>query len=225
MIGAMTKVTTKYPSIETVFTRNADTSRLEFGKLRDPSTATISTWHLTEKVDGTNIRIIITHEGITIAGRTDNANIHTDLAANIRAMLNHQQLVEFFNLNSESAPVTIYGEGYGAGIHKGSAYNPEKSFRAFDIRFGQGQYWHDFIDVVGICDELGIRTVPSLFPIRDIPTTRAELLEIIPQSVVAVEDTGVMGVQAEGIVAKPSITLLNKFGNRVMWKLTFREFT
>lgn len=219
-------MTTKYPSIETVFVRDNTTNKLEFGTIREYETHAVREWVLTEKVDGTNVRAIISNDGIEVRGRTDKADLPKDLiAAVIASFPEHEVLKEFFGIAEGTPPVTFYGEGYGAGIQKGGIYSDKKEFIVFDIRFGENQYWHDINSVFEICTQLGIRHVPYLGNIltEQIPKTREELLYTIPYSYVAYENTGKQ-VEAEGIVAKPIYTLLNKFGERVMWKLTFREF-
>ena len=65
----------KYHSIETVFTRNKRTNKLNFGELRFPEFGCINQWIIQEKIDGMNIRLVITDHGVELKGRTDNAQI------------------------------------------------------------------------------------------------------------------------------------------------------
>jgi len=64
----------KYPKMETLFVR--DENFKVTNKIRCPEFANIKEWLVTEKIDGTNIRIIYTTEGkVLIRGRTDVAQI------------------------------------------------------------------------------------------------------------------------------------------------------
>ena len=218
----------EYPSIETVFVRDKATNRLKFGELRNNVNEAIPLWSVSEKIDGTNIRVIVTLGGVEVRGRTDNAQLHPHLVESVKALFYHKRLVEYFaDYRGKDLPpewlVTFYGEGYGAGIQKGAGYCADKRFRCFDIMLGENLLVDDE-EMRRICTELGIPTVPFLGFIADLPRTKNSLLEIIPHSVVSFEDSGVADYQAEGIVAKPMHVLFDSRMNRVVWKLTFREF-
>ncbi len=76
-------MSTEYHKIQTIFKRNPATkyktlldgqySLPEFEYLKD------NKWVFTEKVDGTNIRVIFDGENVTFAGRTGRAQIPADL--------------------------------------------------------------------------------------------------------------------------------------------------
>ena len=218
-------MSSKYPSIETIFKRDKNTNKLDFGVIREPEFDIPKLWYLTEKIDGANTRAIITHEGIEVRGRTDNANVTDEWRSTVLGALpSHDVLVEYLGINEVSAPHTFYGEYYGAGVQKGGHYSPDKKFRAFDLMFGADGYWHSDVDFRGICSSLDIPVVPLVGYATAIPQTLQELTDVIPESIVAIEDSNNRGVPPEGIVAKPPTTILNKWGERVMWKLTLREF-
>src|SRR5690606_38480770 len=131
----------QYRSIETIFRRDTNTKKLDTGKLRQLHHDTIRTWILTEKGDGTNIRVIYRPDGMVIKGRTDRAQLHPDLLAAIEStMPSWEQVNEVFGLGT-ARTVTFYGEGYGAGIQKkGSQYRPDKGFILFDIRITNDEH-------------------------------------------------------------------------------------
>lgn len=220
---------TKYPSIETVYVRDPKTNILDFGAIRLPEIECVKEWTLSEKIDGTNVRVIITRSGIEVRGRTDKAQLHPDLIeAVLGIMPAHDHLVEYFHeyggrVDEEGWSVTFYGEGYGAGIQKGGVYSDTKRFRVFDLMLGE-KTWVDDDEMRRVCLDLKIPVVPQLCHTSKLPTTEEELRQIIPWSLVAVHDRGADQVPAEGIVAKPVHVLLDKYGNRVMWKLTYREW-
>ena len=226
-----------YPSIETVFVRDATTRRLNFGAIRMPEVKCVKSWTVSEKIDGTNVRAIVTLDGITVKGRTDKANLPPGLEDAVRAALpGHAELVAYFTeyRGRELPPewsVTFYGEGYGAGIQKGGDYSATKRFRVFDLLLGES-WWLDDDDMRAICAKLGIPTVPHLGYTFAIPDDEHGLDEFFAfggyrdsaGSRVAFLDSAKVGVKPEGIVAKPQHVLLDRHGERVMWKLTYREF-
>ncbi len=220
-----------YPSIETVYVRDQQTKKLHFGDIRMPEVECINMWSMSEKIDGTNIRAIVTRSGIEIKGRTDKADLPKGLPEAVLAALpGHDRLIGYFTqYRGQELPeewsVTFYGEGYGAGIQKGGVYSETKRFRVFDLLLGES-WWTDDGEMRRICDELNIPTAPFLkyADLTEMPGTRDDLIQVIPHSIVATEDRGVENVMAEGIVAKPLHVLLDRHGDRVMWKLTFREF-
>lgn len=224
----------KYPSIETVFLRDPATHKLLFGEVREPEVGCVAEWTLSEKIDGTNMRVIVDALGIEVKGRTDAAQLKPALVEHIKSLFDHEIIVDYFAqqlgpskvLHDEWA-VTFYGEGYGPGIGpNGKFYTPKYGFRCFDLKYGHTR-WADDSAMRDTCRELKVPVVPELGYINhyEIPETPEELRTILPYSAVArAENPDGPGYAGEGIVAKPHKVLLNAFGGRVMWKLTFREW-
>jgi hypothetical protein len=217
-----------YPSIETVFIRNKDTNRLNLGELRNSANSMVKEWTVSEKIDGTNIRVIITLSGIEVRGRGDNAQLHPHLVDAVKSLFDHEKSVLYFTAyRGKDLPddwsVTFYGEGYGAGIQKGAVYSPSKRFRCFDLMLGV-DWWLDDEEMRRICADLNIPVVPHLGYFQSIPTTHKELAALIPFSLVAQAEAGSDSTPAEGVVAKPRVVLKDRHGDRIVWKLTFREF-
>jgi hypothetical protein len=95
-------------------------------------------WYLTEKVDGTNIRIYWDGHITTIRGKTDAAQIPPRLLERIKEIFTPEKeevLEQIFG----AQPVTLYGEGFGSKIQKGGGdYFPDSNegqneFALFDI--------------------------------------------------------------------------------------------
>ena len=61
----------EYPKIITVFERDEATGKVLPGRLKLAETALPKSWLVTEKVDGTNIRIGFGPDRLTYNGRTD----------------------------------------------------------------------------------------------------------------------------------------------------------
>lgn len=132
-----------YPKINTLWKRDFSNhdivipgqfAQTEFEDLRG------ARWEWTEKIDGTNIRLYrtVTDPGIqggtqvTIGGRTDRANIPAPL---YKALEPIAARIRDFAWNDDT-PVTVFGEGYGAGIQQGGGYREKPGFIVFDIKIG-----------------------------------------------------------------------------------------
>lgn len=212
----------EYPKIDTLFERN-EKFIVDPTKIKSPVIATISTWDVTEKIDGTNMRATLI-EGtshVKIDGRTDRASIPGDLlkymvntfdAAKIHAMM------DAFGAGWGS--VVLYGEGYGAGIQKGGYYRADKAFRLFDVFVG-GKWWLDWSGIANVAEKLEIKTAPYL-GLWTLDEIIAAVQAGVP-SVVAKEESGETAI-AEGVVARPIETLFNKKGQRLIIKLKTKDF-
>lgn len=188
-----------------------DWSRPEFEALAD------TPWHWTEKVDGTNIRVHWDGHAVQFGGRTDNAQIPAKLVTRLREMFPE----ELFEQQFQETAVTLYGEGYGAGIQKGGGrYCPTGvDFVLFDVRIGN--FWLLRPDVESIARDLGIDTVPLVF-------TGTPAQAILRVAAGHGSYWGVMEGQtpflAEGLVGVPVPGFLDRAGRRIMMKVKTVDF-
>ena len=217
----------EYHKIETLFERN-DSFKVT-DKLKNPVYGIIKTWHVTEKIDGTNIRVTLEKEGkIIFGGKTDNASIPSPLLMVLMNMFSAEKLKEVFWKNRgqgiEPCKAILYGEGYGPGIQKGGSYRKSSAptFRLFDVLI-EDKWWLSWENTVDVAYKLGIQTVPFLgeWSLEKIVST---VKDGFP-SVVAVEEGGVDGFKAEGIVGRPVEALFDKKGHRLILKLKTKDFT
>ncbi len=188
--------------------KKGEWSRPEFGYLEDKK------WIATEKIDGTNIRIMWDGEGVTIGGKTDNANLPADLINTLQqqfmTILQRQKFAEKFG----DKKVCFYGEGYGAGIQKGGNYRKDKAFILFDVMIDD--CWLNIGNVLGIAESFGMTVVPTVKE-----GTLAELIEFVegkPRSTFG-------DFEMEGVVARPEVVLLNNRGERLITKIKVKDFS
>ena len=209
----------EYHKINTLFERD-EKFFVKPDKLRAPVLGTISVWDVTEKIDGTNIRITLTPDGkVTYGGRTDNAQLHKDLVVYFGHTFTPEKMKKIWI--NEPTKVVLYGEGYGAGIQKGGGnYRHDKSFRLFDVLVDDN-WWLERPGIEDIAAKLEIKTVPYIGQMS-IP----EIVNFVSRgylSIVAMEDSG-QDHMAEGVVARPIATLFDRKGDRVIIKLKNRDF-
>lgn len=207
----------KYPKIETLFKR--DEKFKITNEIRLPEFENIKKWLITEKIDGTNIRVIFDKtkdDYLVFKGRTDNAQIPTFLYEALLKMFPIEKFVELF---SRAKEVCLYGEGYGAKIQKGGGnYNKGNSFRLFDVWIDG--WWLKQKDIIEIAKQLEIKTAPVL-GIMSIK----EIIELVKKgfsSAVAKEE----GTEciAEGIVATSHPLVLFKNRNPLKFKLKVSDY-
>lgn len=201
----------EYHKINSIFKRDgngkiipSEFSKPEFEFLRSVD------WLWTEKVDGTNIRVIWKDDTVTFAGRTDCASIPAKLANRLIELFPAEK---FLNLTIHP-DMCLYGEGYGAGIQKGGGnYSSIQDFVLFDVKIGD--WWLRREDVEIIADDLKIQVVPVVN--KGNLWSAARLAN--------------MGFQshwgdflAEGLVLTPEVPLRARSGERIIAKIKHRDF-
>lgn len=138
----------EYPKIESVFVRDEQTHKFIDGQWRLPEFEYLKDceWLWTEKVDGTNIRVMWDGQKVRFGGKTDNAQIYVPLLDMLTAIFTVEAMTAVFppaevqeGREDGSANVCLYGEGYGARIQKGGGnYNKDGvDFTLFDVRVSE----------------------------------------------------------------------------------------
>lgn len=126
-----------YPKINSLWKRDFENKSVILpGEFAQPEFEDLRSarWEWSEKIDGTNIRIFKDEDGdVVIGGRTDRANIPAPLYKSLEPIADR---IGAFAWNDNS-PVTVFGEGYGAGIQQGGGYRSKPGFIVFDIRIGE----------------------------------------------------------------------------------------
>lgn len=207
-----------YHKIQTVFLRDPDNNfkTLLEGQYAKPEFEWLArnSWEATEKVDGTNIRIMWDGSKVTFNGKSDNAQIHGDLVQYLHDYFTTEKMVAQFG--TEPTQVCCYGEGYGAGIQSGGYYQPEKRFILFDVLVGG--VWLERSNVVDVAYGLDSPVVPIIWT-----GTLPEMVEYVRQgynSTIAKDEH-----LAEGFVMRPQTELFNRRGERVITKLKYSDFS
>ena len=205
----------EYPKINTIWKRESEKPRrIMIGAYSKPEFETVNRWHVTEKIDGTNVRVIWDGEHIEFRGRTDRANMPTKLMLHLQQTFTPEKMKEKF-----SAPVLLFGEGYGAGIQKGGGnYCADQRFILFDVLIDG--WWLEPENVKGIAQALEIPSVPvfGCMSTDDAIDLIAFNLETLISELAATPHA------AEGIVCRSAPALLNRKGERVMWKLKLKDY-
>ena len=201
----------EYHKIQTVFLRDPETSfkTLLDGQWSKPEFAYLADnqWEWTEKVDGTNIRIILKDGRFDLGGKTDNAILPAHLVPRLREIGERALSAGLDNM-------ILYGEGYGAKIQKGGGnYIPTgANFVLFDVFSGM---WLERANVEDIGGKLEIGSVPII--------GRGRLNDAITKAAYGFESTW-GPFRAEGLVCRPPVELINRRGERVITKIKSADF-
>lgn len=201
----------EYHKIQSIFKRDEKTHRFIIGEYSRPEFEYLkdNIWEFTEKVDGTNIRI--GWDGnIHIGGKTDNAQLHIDLITELQNLF---PVDKFMTIYPETY-MTLYGEGYGAGIQKGGGnYSQKKTFILFDVLIND--FWLSRDNVKDIADKLEIKSVPII---------GQGTIEDLVNDVKFGFNSQWGNFQAEGIVARPKCELFARNGQRIITKVKHKDF-
>ena len=201
----------EYPHIDSIYKRDergnfiiGDYAKPEFEYLKD------LIWIWTEKVDGTNIRLMWDEQGLRFGGKTEKAQIPTKLLNNLDAHDLTERLAEVFDVG----PACLYGEGHGKGIQKGGEnYSLDQRFVLFDIRIGR--WWLKRDNMEEIAAKLDLQIVPIVF------------VGTIDDAIAVVADgfkSSWGDFKAEGMVGQPEIPLLDRSGQRIIVKVKTKDF-
>ena len=203
----------EYPKIQTIWKREAERPcHIIPGEFSRPEFGSINRWHVTEKIDGMNVRVCWDGENVDFRGRTDRAEMPKGLMAHLQETFTVEKMKEKF-----PGPVILFGEGYGAKIQKGGNYSPDQKFVLFEVLVDEWRLEPDNIKDIAGC--LGINNVPFL-GIMSTEEAVAQVNTLKWSSKLAETPDAA----PEGIVCRSIPTLFNRRGECVMWKLKIKDY-
>lgn len=173
----------------------------------------IKTWHITEKIDGTNIRI---HwdgiDKITFGGRTPDAQIPTHLLIYLQQTFTKEEFNVFIG-----EEVLLFGEGYGPKIQKvGGNYRADPGFILFDVIIDG--WWLEQLNVEDVAKKFWVPTAPYLGVMKE-----DEIVEYVkskPKSYCSIIEQ-----EMEGIIARSNPQMLFRaIKQPIMFKLKCKDF-
>lgn len=175
----------------------------------------------TEKVDGTNIRVIITKEDSTFKvefrGRTDKAVIPSHLLSKLESIFNDVDWNKPFDWE-RCSEVILYGEGFGHKIQGcGNHYRAEDvDFALFDIMIDGTFMNSDFVTFMAVYFGIHRAEVLGIASLREIE----EFVKSKPCSKLAEDPNFPM----EGVVCRPIGDIKYRSGNRIIVKIKHKDY-
>ena len=206
----------EYEKIETIFVRDEKTKKLNENIYRNETIQFLKDieWEFTEKIDGTNIRIYWDGHKVSYYGRTDKAQIPTQLMNKLIELFGGNINEEMFEQKFGATPVMLIGEGYGAKIQKGGGdYRQDNNFILFDVCINNKYLSRD--NVNDIANYFGIESVPVIFSGN--LQKGIDFVKTKPNSTIGT-------AKMEGLVARPKVELYDKNGNRLIVKIKVCDF-
>ena len=164
-------------------------------------------WIGTEKIDGTNTRVLWNGHNFEFGGRTDKAVLPKELLQLLQDTFNYDMEVLFEQKFGEKE-VLLFMEGYAGKIQNG-AYKGKESIIGFDIMIGD--VYLDKTISKEIFREIGIQFVPMIEF-----NNLQECIDFVKNhqsSIIQPES------QMEGLVCFPAVRLYDHKGNRIIVKI------
>jgi hypothetical protein len=210
----------QYHKIQTVYLRNPEDNykSLLYNQSAKPEFEYLQniTWVFTEKIDGTNIRIMWDGKNVMFGGKTDNAQIPAFLFQKLQELfLGTENIMKFREKFGEEGNVCLYSEGFGAKIQKGGGNYIKDGVNValFDVKIGD--IWLERENVEEIAEYFNIPFTPVIGK-----GSLREMVEITRKGFNSQWGDFI----AEGIVARPIIELKNRMGDRIITKIKHKDF-
>lgn len=198
---------TKYHKIQSVYKRDGKGRFTEEYSTPEIQFLAGMDWHWFEKVDGTNMRIIV-EDDITFRGRTDAATPHPLLLHKLDEITKNSGLRSMFPDGA-----VLYGEGIGPKIQKGRYPDHGWNFILFDVFCGGNWLRHE--DVSTIAESLEMLRAPH------VGTATIHVAEdYVRQGTLE----SAFGPVSEGLVLIPAVPLLDRRGARIITKLKTKDY-
>ncbi len=200
----------EYHKIFNPFKRDEVTKKIIDGEWTKPELGYLSDleWLWTEKLDGTNIRVIFDGSGkVDFRGRTDRAQIPPMLLSHLQSIF----------VTGQEEDTTLYGEGIGYKIQKGGLYvHGEKRVELvlFDVLIGD--WWLRRSAIEDISDNYKIPCVPIVAT-----GTLHQAIDFVRSGFKSAWNDS---LKAEGLVCFPKEQLFNRQSERIITKIKRRDF-
>jgi hypothetical protein len=206
----------EYHKINTMFKRNMEgDKKIVIGHWAIPELEYLkdNDWVFTEKVDGTNIRIYWDGKEVTFGGRTDNAQIPNGIINRLNDLFYSTPAKVRLRDVFPDGGVVLFGEGYGAKIQSGGKYKDFQDFVLFDVLVSD--MWLERHNVEDVATKLALDVVPVVGH-----GTLGQAIQLVQDGLKS--EWG--DFEAEGIVARPTVELRSRRGDRIVTKIKAVDF-
>jgi hypothetical protein len=209
---------TTYHKIETLYERDTEGSKkLIQGIFRNEAVEFLqdAPWQFTEKIDGTNIRIMWDGHKITYGGRTERASIPAHLMNKLLELFGNEETEQLFEQIFGEKEVIFFGEGYGAKIQGcGGLYRSDVSFILFDVMINGNYQSREMVECAA--KQFNLEIVPIIF--EGTLDEGVAYVKTKPMSTIG-------KAPMEGLVGRPKVELQDRCGNRLIVKIKVKDFS
>lgn len=219
----------RYPKINSLYKRDETTRKFIDGNFADTVFDNIKYWCVEEKIDGMNIRIIITPETlglkvlpdivrgyeVEIKGRNEDSMLPESILKFYKEFMTLEATRNIMEFMKAKGKVILFGEGYGPKIQSGGNYRDDVGFILFDV-WG-GHRWSTREEVKALAAMLGLPT-PHEFGIMKLE----EIIELVKAKIDS--PTAIRPMQFEGVIARSEPLLRNNYsGDPILFKLKCKD--
>lgn len=202
----------EYQKIETLYTFDSEIKRFR-KEFYNPIVEYLKDckWFGTEKIDGTNIRILWNGHSFEFGGRTDNAEIPKAVMKILTDNFNYDMEV-LFEQKFGNKEVMLFMEAFAGKIQNGT-YQGSEDIIGFDIMIGD--VYLDKAVSKQIFEELGLKFVPVLEF-----NNLQECIDYVyhnTQSIIQPQS------KIEGLVCYPAFRLYDHQGKRIIVKIKNKD--
>lgn len=216
----------KYHKINSLYMRNEKGKIIEGSFVNETFEELYNSnyrFEYTEKIDGTNIRVIITKAKedstfyVEFKGRTDDAVIPDHLLTKLDSIFNDVDWNKIFDWE-RCSEVILYGEGFGHKIQGcGDRYNKEDAdFVLFDLMINGTFMNSDWVTNIAVILGVHRAEVLGVSSLREIE----EFVKSKPCSKLAKDSNFPM----EGVVCRPIGDIKDRSGNRIIVKIKHKDY-
>lgn len=209
-----------YPKIESPFrrfTEGSQRNKLDVGNWARQEFELLAKlpWAWTEKIHGTNVRVLWDGHRVRFGGRTDTASMPVALIERLTEMFPEELMEQKFG----GSKAILFGEGVGPRIGPGSGnYARVPDFILFDVNVVDAQGHHWWLRQEGIDDvakSLGIQVVPILGYLD---------VEMAIRVVSGIPMSKWGDFPIEGMVGTAPLGLKDRGGEAIKMKLKVKDF-
>jgi hypothetical protein len=170
-------------------------------------------WTFTEKIDGTNIRVYWDGHKVQFGGRTERAQIPSNLINYLNSVFGTSEAEQIFEEKFGETEVILFGEGYGPKIQNGGLYRNDVSFIMFDVLIAGNYQPRESVE--DIAKSFCIDIVPIIFE-----GTIQEGVDFVKGH----PDSTIGTAKMEGLVGRPKVEIRDRCGKRVIVKIKWEDF-
>lgn len=206
----------EYTKIPNIFKREEfGNNKLIKGEYSTPELSFLedNIWVWTEKVDGTNIRVMWDGHSVSFGGRTDKAQIPAHLVNRLNELFGGTEKEELFEQHFSVGNVVLFGEGFGEKIQKNGGLYGSVDFILFDVMIGGIWLKRDAVE-----------DIAQIFGIKCVPIVGSGTLEQAVEFVKLHPKSELRDAEMEGVVCRPACEFKDRRGNRVIVKIKCRDF-
>ena len=170
-------------------------------------------WIVSEKIDGTNIRVHWDGHKVEWSGRTDSSQLPKEVESLLQETFGESEII--FEQNFGEKEVFLFMECYGGKI-QGGLYGGKERLIGFDVMIGDT--YLDKMVIKDIFDKFGVETVEF----RVVPNLQVAI-DFVKTYTAYSDHCDDKKNEIEGLVCVPAVRLYDHQGKRIIVKIKKKD--